>query len=652
MALAEGRAARLFAAFAIVCLLLQAVSIASWPGVVGHRLDASVWLVLLVPASAITVLLLARLPRHGVTRTLVVYVGAQLLDAGPWTMLQGLVGQHGPLMTRGDDVLWLGTLPVLPVLITLFPDGFARGPWRRVLQAQLVALGALAVISAARPSPPPRPLEVVTGVLAGVLVLSGLGSALALAWRAVTERSTRAELAPFAVVVVFAIILWLTLPSLERLVTLPSGAGGGLPFLAVIELPPLGLGYAVLRRQLFGLDVVVRRVAIAALVSTGLVAAYLGAALALATITGVSREALSAALLPATLIAIVLMPAYRGAARMADRRLYGDRRDPLALLSSLADELARTTPDDVPARVVTAVSTSLRLPWVGLLVDREGHWVQIAEAGHRVEGQQALEFPLAHAGEQAGRLCVQPRRGEQQLGRLDRRVLSQLAVQLGPAAAAIRLVDELTLSRDRLVTSREAERARLRRELHDGLSPSLAGMSLAAQAAQRKLPDDTASAERLLGTIAEESTSAWHVVRSILDDLRPPGLDELGLVGAIEERGRQLTRDGEFSVDVCGEQLPALPPRIEIALYRIATEAMTNAARHSAAAHCKVVFDLGRTLRCTVVDDGRGIPDDHGVGLGLSTMAERAAELGGSLSVVALPDGGTEVVAELPLVAT
>jgi signal transduction histidine kinase len=630
-------------------MALFAVLVAVRPDAVGQRLDAIAWLVLLVPAAAVTVLLLARLPAHPMTRALTVYVGSQLLSAGPMHLWKDVAGDDGAVLTRVDNVLWLGAMPLLPLLVTLFPDG-ATGRRRWVVRAQVGALAGLVVVTAVGELDP-LAVRVVLGLLVAVVLVSAVVGVVSLVARAVRERATRRELVPFATVAAIAVVLWFCLPSLERLVTLPDGAGSTIPSLLVVELPPIGLGYAVLRHQLFGLDVIVRRVAIGALVSAALLAAYLGCALAVASVVGVGHDALAPALVPAAVVAGALLPAYRLAVRAADRRLYGDRRDPLALLSSLAEELAATTPEDVPQRVVRRVAAALRLPWVALEVDREGSWERLAQEGSATPGRPVAEFVLQHAGERPGRLLVEPRRGESGLGRLDQRLLGQVAGQLGPAAAAIRLVDELTLSRERLVEGREAERARLRRELHDGLSPSLAGMSLAVKAARRHLgEDEPAAADELLATVADESTAAWQVVRSILEDLRPPGLDELGLVGALEQRARQLSRPSEFQVEVVAVELPPLPPAVQTAAYRIVTEAMTNAARHSSAAHCQVQLCVAGGLRCTVVDDGTGINGASTTGIGLSSMAERAEELGGSAYVVPTAGGGTTVVAELPLV--
>jgi len=257
---------------------------------------------------------------------------------------------------------------------------------------------------------------------------------------------------------------------------------------------------------------------------------------------------------------------------------------------------------------------------------------------------------MKHAGEQVGLLGVQPRRGEDWIGPPDLLALERVAVQAAPALAAARLVDELTQSRERLVAAREQDRERLRQELHDGLSPSLAGMSLALGAARRQLGDDLPDEVRqLLDSVQAESTDAWTAVRTLLSDLQPPGLAELGLLGALEQRATQLTRPGEFVVEVVCAELPVLPPAVEEAAFRITNEAMTNAARHSGGSRCCARLTAGPELDIVVTDDGRvELPVVEGVGL--ASLRARAAELGGRVTLerergglalrVALPLGG------------
>jgi signal transduction histidine kinase len=199
------------------------------------------------------------------------------------------------------------------------------------------------------------------------------------------------------------------------------------------------------------------------------------------------------------------------------------------------------------------------------------------------------------------------------------------------------------------VWGREEERRRLRQDLHDELSPSLAGIRLAVAAARtRGLPDES---EVLLARAQDEAADAVDVIRRILDDLRPPALDELGLVGAVRRRADSLRRAGEFEVTVSDSGIPAtLPPAVEVGLFRIASEAMANAVRHSGARHCTVeMARVNGSLRVVVGDDGQGLAPDHGEGVGLRSMRERAEALGGSLETVNRPVG-LAVTATVPLV--
>ena len=341
----------------------------------------------------------------------------------------------------------------------------------------------------------------------------------------------------------------------------------------------------------------------------------------------------------------MLAPAHGWLQRRVDRRLYGDRRDPRTLLEHLADELAAVAPEDVATTVAARTAAGLRLPWVAVELDREGCWEVVGASGTPAAGPTA-RVDITHAGDLVGRLVTHPRRGQATVSPRDLRALSKVALMSAPALSAARLVDELTQSRERLVTGREQERARLRRELHDGLSPSLAGMSLALNAARQRLgelPDDI---DQLLGNVQHEAVQASMSVRALLGGLRPPGLEELGLVGALEDRARQLTRPQDFEITVAADSLPPLPSAVEIAAYRIAIEAMANAARHSGGHHCDVSLSMNGRLQVSVTDDGLGF-DDTPPGIGLGSMRERARELGGEL-VIDDTTHGTVVRALLP----
>jgi signal transduction histidine kinase len=267
-----------------------------------------------------------------------------------------------------------------------------------------------------------------------------------------------------------------------------------------------------------------------------------------------------------------------------------------------------------------------------------------------------LTLPLTYHGEPAGELRVAPRAGEAGLSPADQRLLDDLARQIGVAVSAARLTAELQQARERLVTAREEERRRLRRDLHDGLGPALAAQTLKVGSARHFLTRDAATADRLLGELERDIAAALQEVRRLVYDLRPPALDDLGLVGALRLLAAQYS--GEVAgpqVAVEAPELPPLPAAVEVAAYRIAQEALANAVRHGRAGRCAVRLEVatGRAgqpcLALEVADDGRGIAPEARGGVGLHSMRERAAELGGELRVERGEGRGTHVRARLPL---
>jgi two-component system, NarL family, sensor kinase len=200
-----------------------------------------------------------------------------------------------------------------------------------------------------------------------------------------------------------------------------------------------------------------------------------------------------------------------------------------------------------------------------------------------------------------------------------------------------------------LVAAREEERRRLRRDLHDGLGPRLAALTMTAEAARDLIADEPARAESLLDGLIEQTQEAVADIRRLVYGLRPPALDAIGLIGALRMHASQHP-DLHVSV-MTPDTLPPLPAAVEVAVYRIAAEAVANTENHSGAANCtlKLVLDpTAETVRLYVIDDGKGIGTHRGTGVGLSSMRERAAELGGTLTVTAGLSGGTVVTAVLP----
>jgi signal transduction histidine kinase len=202
------------------------------------------------------------------------------------------------------------------------------------------------------------------------------------------------------------------------------------------------------------------------------------------------------------------------------------------------------------------------------------------------------------------------------------------------------------------VIAREEERRRLRRDLHDGLGSTLAALGLQVGAVRALLPTDPAADAQALELRAGIRVAIADI-RRLAYELWPPALDELGLIGALRARAAQYEHTGDgvapqVTIDA-PEDLPSLPAAVEVAAYRIAQEALTNVTRHAQARACVVRLALDQALSITIVDDGVGIPSARRSGVGLLSMRERAAELGGACTIEPAAGGGTCVRASLPL---
>jgi two-component system, NarL family, sensor histidine kinase UhpB len=198
----------------------------------------------------------------------------------------------------------------------------------------------------------------------------------------------------------------------------------------------------------------------------------------------------------------------------------------------------------------------------------------------------------------------------------------------------------------------EEERKRISRELHDETAQLLAALLIRIRLVRGA---DPADADALLEEMREEVGVALEGVRRFARGLRPPALDELGLVPSIESHARSVRETSGIDVHVDAEPLKrTLPPEAELAVYRIVQEALSNVVRHSGATRADVRLARdGDVLRVCVRDDGRGFSVEGakraGGGLGLFGMEERAAYLGGHVVVHSRAGEGTTVTAEVPL---
>jgi two-component system NarL family sensor kinase len=429
--------------------------------------------------------------------------------------------------------------------------------------------------------------------------------------------------------------------------------------LGLLVLPlPLSIAIAILRHRLFDIDTILNRTLVYGSLSGIVAGVYIVIVAALGTIFQ-ARGNLLIALVAAGAVAVLFQPLRLWLQRSIDRLMFGERDNPYAVLSRLGRRLETAlAPEAVLPTVVETVAHALKLPSVAIAIKEGDRLASSVEYGVPVGAQVTL--PLVYHSEMVGELRVSPRAPSEPFTEAEKHLLVNIAHQAGIAVHATRLTADLQHSRARLVTAREEERRRLRRDLHDGIGPTLAGMTLRVGAIRNLLTSDPAAADRMLGELGGEIESAVGDIRRLVYALRPPALDELGLVGALRAQAAHYAAKGIGEAETRGEpkllvtidaplDLPPLPAAVEVAAYRIACEALTNAARHAGARTCHIVLSVDSALRVEVCDDGLGLAPERRVGVGLVSMRERAEELGGTCSITSAPGEGVRIHTVLPL---
>ncbi|MGD8598626.1 MAG: GAF domain-containing sensor histidine kinase [Anaerolineae bacterium] len=426
-----------------------------------------------------------------------------------------------------------------------------------------------------------------------------------------------------------------------------------------LNIVPVSLAIAVTRYHLWDIDLVINRT----LVYGALTASVLGIYALLVGALGAFFHAQGnwfTAFLATGLVALLFQPLRERLQRGVNRLLYGHRDDPFEVLARLGQRMEDTfAPDRVLPTMVETIAETLKLPYVAITVP-QGDAVQTMESyGKPTTTPQA--YPLTYQGAVTGHLLVGRRAVDEAFTDAEERLLRNIARQAGTAVHALQLTADLQRARQQIVTSREEERRRLRRDLHDGLGPSLAAQLLKIGSARALRADQPELADQLLAETESDIEGTLAEVRRIVYDLRPPALDQLGLVGALRayaaecESGELGGTQPNLTVRVAiPDPLPPLSAAVEVAAYHIAREALTNVVRHAQAQYCHLRLALQEGehshLHLSIEDDGQGLPDRVRPGVGLASMHERAAELGGLCTLESQPGGGTRVIAVLPLV--
>jgi len=593
-----------------------------------------------------------------------------------------------------DPAWWVGTIWYIPVRILnyiawssftafffLFPDGRCAPGWTRHFVIGWIASNLIVDLLI------PLPQWSIFLIWLSGLALCLFAQIYRYRYISGPVQRQQTKWVVFGFAVPFVLILGLVLigvlfPSLER-PSLPGLiydiTGRLLSYLLFLPIP-VSIGLAILRYRLWDIDILINRALVYGTLSACIATIYvlmvggLGALLE-------AQGNLLISLIGTGLIAALFQPLRVRLQRGVNRLMYGERDDPYSALSRLSQRLHATlAPDAVLPTIVETIKDALKLPYVAIALQRSSESEMAETQNHALEHSEGsklitdtfdiiaahgeppvtvspahlVTLSLTYQSEVVGELRLCPRLGEDGFSAADRRLLDDLAHQAGIAVHAVRLTADLQHSRERLVTAREEERRRLRRDLHDGLGSTLAGLNLQAGALRSLIARDPQAADALLVDLRADIRASIADIRRLAYDLRPPALDELGLLGAIRARAAHYANgdNGERKLQItveAPEELPPLPAAVEVAAYRIVQEALTNVVHHAHAHTCIIRLGLTDRLQLEIADDGVGLAAERGTGVGLFSMRERAAELGGACTIERLPSGGTCVRASLPL---
>jgi len=412
----------------------------------------------------------------------------------------------------------------------------------------------------------------------------------------------------------------------------------------------IAIAFAIFKYRLYDIDLLINRTLVYGALTACVVGLYILAVGALGTFFQ-TQSNLIIALLATGIVAALFQPLRERLQHRVNRLIYGERDDPVETLSRLGRRLELAVPPDkVLPTLVETIAQTLKLPYVAIhLPHQEGEKIA-ALYGDLVP--ELVQFPLVYQGEDTGQLAVGLRSPGSPFSPAEMRLLQNIARQAGTAAHAVQLTADLQRSRQNLVAAREEERLRLRRDLHDGLGPAIASVIWQVDSAREMIHTDPSEAAQLLESSFEQAQAALGDIRRLVYGLRPPALDELGLVGALEQSVRQRQHTS-VTIDAPAS-FPKLPAAVEVAAYRIIQEALKNAIEHGKARNCvasmSIDDDLAPGSLCLAIrDDGVGLPEVVTPGVGLISMCERAEELGGTFAIHPRQAGGTEVEVRLPL---
>jgi signal transduction histidine kinase len=581
---------------------------------------------------------------------------------GQWYVRSVLVAERSlPLAELGGWLNAWGWVPhlLLPTLVPLlFPDGsLPSRRWRWLVWTVSVGAALTALVGMLAPVPLDasealtNPWGVLPEAIARPLMAVGLflcfaiGAPAAIASVVVrlrrsrgTQRTQLLWLLAGGLLLILSLAVQAVLPAELDDVAWTLGLLGALAAVAI----------AILRSRVFEIELVLNRTLVTLILGALVLTAFLVAVSLLERMEVDDRLWFGLV----GIASLLALSAYERVQHLVDRLLLAGAADPYAVVLRVGGRIDLATgPADALALLAEELRDALRLPYVGIQATVGAlPPVMIGEFD-----DDPTELPITSQGEQVASLLVGQRRPLRSFASEERSLLEDVCRRAGALVQAAVLVEDLQRSRERIVTAREEERRRLRHDLHDGLGPRLAGMALQLDSLSERLAGD-ADLHHRIERLRASMRGALGEVRHVVDDLRPPALDELGLEGALRtqidafEGTRAGSERSARTVELVADRgLPALPAAVEVAAYRIVVEAVNNAVRHGDAGHVDVrLREVAGELIVEIEDDGVGIDHNAPPGVGLASMRERAGELGGRFEVLA-GTGGTLIRAYLPL---
>ena len=450
---------------------------------------------------------------------------------------------------------------------------------------------------------------------------------------------------------------YLVLRTLSLLVTDPMGSGFSVSLGMVIAttffivLIPISITIAVIRYRLWDINPIINRTLVYGGLSFLTILFYVLTVGVFAFYFRSNETNLVISFIATGVVAILFEPLRQRLQRAVNRLMYGERDDPATVLIRLSQRLeSALAPDSVLQTIVETLAQTLRLPYAAIsLADDEQVPRFVSSPSPPPSG--IIHLPLSYQTERVGELSLAPRAPGESFSPADMKLINIIAQQAGLAAYTVRLNNDLQKSRERLVTAQEEERRRLRRDLHDGIGPTLASFSQRLDTAADLVNTHPQASVDLLKDLKGQVKSTVAEIRRLVYALRPPVLDEFGLVTAIREHVAPYTGPNglQITFDIT-EPMPTLPAAVEVAAYRIALEAFTNIVNHAQATACHLILRVeNNSLVLLISDNGKGLAAKNHSGIGWTSMRERAAELGGECVIENNSSGGVRVSARLPI---